>query len=685
MSPVAARHDIELDGVPLMLWREQSRRPGTDYEPAEMEGGFGASALGAPAQPFDVPRIWPSFAGRMGYSRAQGDPSQGAGTYAYARNLICRYGGVVTPGGAVTAVTLPPGATSAPSAAFEMNGHVYFAAGRYVLRVQNGTSTPVIERDLGASFVADSAVVFAGRAYVGGTSVGLPAPIWEFDGTNWTQSTTVSLKMLVTVYWIAGGIGADRLLGVDGTSSFRYTAVAAPNPLAIADYSASIAVGKAAYPIRSVAAAPQRAFFAKSNGLHDVFADAGGNVRTPNLTPYWERQLSADNGVYTAVHGNHLYASFNGGTDRVDITSLERQDGPEWADTGAYLPNETPIYGIGPISADRGWLVNFKNNGTDSHLCYGKDRREIGIGGVGPMLWHGSEATLPGEKVGFVYLTAPAGTPRMWIGATSTAGIASMRWLSLPKAPTPLQDFQNNGPMRFAADGSLHLSDDTWGDANSKKIMRRFTLQGDNLGAGALINLYARTEDDDYIGQGTANSSPRAQITPRGNQVEGFSFGLRLDLVGNSTVPAILREVKAEAEVNPDLFDVRRYPILIARRAQTGGDSRDYRVPRGVWRLLRRLQASGPVSLSDEVGEQASVNVHPSITYRSRKDEAGDGWSRVAYVTMTILSETAGQVMRWGVGDRWDANQVYGAAGVTAGVFRWGAGSKYQRGERYAA
>jgi hypothetical protein len=681
VAELMAQSDIVLDRIPLTLYRARSKQPGTDLAPAVIEGGYGAADAISHIQPHDVPRLFTDWSGGMGYPRGYGDPSQ-TGTYHYGLNVCTRYPNVVTPGGLVTSVDLPGSVAVAPSDAFELSGHLYILCGRYALRLQNGTGVPTIVQDFGASFTAVSCTLFRGKAYVGGLAAGVPALIWEFDGTSWTQAADVLGRFVAEVTWSAAGVIADRLIVTDSLSSFKHTAVANPNPLSDADYSSAYTVGSSAAPIQSIARAPEHVYFPCKDGIRDVFADADGNVRVVNRTPYWAKQLDDSNGQFSIVDRNHVVATFAGGLDRVDVTNLQRQDGPQWCDVGAYLPNESNIYGPGPLTLDRGWLVSLKNNGADAHVMYGVERSESGRPGIGPMIWNGSEATLLNQQATMTHVAAPNGEPRMWIGGeTSDQGLPRLQWLSLPKAASPLQDYFDNGPMRFAPVGQLFQSDETWGASNALKILRPFTLQTRNLGGGALIDLYANAEHGEYAGQGSARRSPRTKITPRGPAITGYTIGIQTVLKSNPTVPAILEEIGATAEVNVDLVDEIRYPIIVARAVRTGrSNTLEYRVPRNVWRLVTRLQQSGPVQMTDEMDDVLTVNVQPGIGYRKIEDDDGKGWTRVAYLVMTVLSAATGRVMRWGVGDKWASGLVYGSQGVVGERFHWGLGSRYSRG-----
>jgi hypothetical protein len=691
VSNLLSSTDIELDGIPLRIHRPRSRRPGTDYDPAHLPWGFGAVDAASRIQTQAVPRRWRDWSGGMGYQLAPGNPEQ-TGVYHYADNVDTMYPNLAMAAGLVTPVTLPGTIATAAAAAFEWtNGDLYFLCGRYAVKLAEGSGAPTVVADLGASFTATSAVVFrtaagAAAAYVGGTSAGAPALIWQFDGTNWTQSANVLGKFLFVVDWYAGGLFATRMGVTDTDASFKYTTVAAPNPLSDADYSSSIKVGSVVYPIKSVGRFPERVFFPKANGIHDVFADDAGNVRVRNLTPYWERQIDSSNGTYVLPARDHLYASFAGGLDRIDVTNLQRQDSPEWCDVGAYVANESPIYGTGPMALERSAVVQAKYNpdSGDTHVMYGLDRRDVGRPGVGPMAWHGSMATVEGLSPTLLHYASPGGNPRMWMWFQD-GSTPYLRWLSRPKAATPLQDWLNNGPMRFAALGSLFNSADAWGASSDQKIIQWFTLQTRNLGGGALIDLYANAEHGAFSAQGSARRSPRTRITPRSPAVTGYTIGTEIVFKSGASVPAILEEVTAYAEVNTELAEQRRYPIVLARGGALRSGADEYRVPSNLWRLINPLQQTGPVTLKDETGETLTVNVQAGIGGETVEDDDGKGWTRIANLDLTVLSRTHGRVMRWGVGDRWGANYVYGNQSVTGSTFHWGLGSRWGRGEVYAA
>lgn len=694
MAAPRAQTDIEINGVPLMLYRTPAKAPGADYDPAELEWGFGTVDAASRIQTQVVPRRWVDWSGGMGFAKQPGDPQQ-TGVYHYGINVCTRYSGIVTPGGLVTPVILPGTVTQAPRAAYEWGDDLCFLCGRYVVQLDNGSGSPHIVQDFGASFEAHSATTFQlpdGRPciVVGGLDVASQTPgfVWTYDGTVWTRSTTVTGRFIDTVKWDAGGLTAERLVVTDTHQTFKYTAVDHANPLNASDYSVSLRVCDPTAQIRSVARFPERFFPVCSDGIRDVAADDSGDLQVRNLTPYWRKQLHPSNGMYCLAARNHILASFAGGTDSIDVTNLQRQDEPMWADVGAYLPNESSIYGTGPFALDRGWVVQAKYDSGqgDCHVCYAADRSQVNRPGPGPLVWHGSEATLtPDISVGadlvprFLHLAAPNGDPRMWISCQAGT-VPHLNWLSLPRAQTPLQDWLNGGPMRFAPVGSLFNATETWGAASDQKILQWFTLQTRNLGGGALIELYANAEHGLFIGQGVARSSPRTRVTPKGEVVNGYSIGTEIVFKSNPTVPAIMEELAVFAEVNADLAEQRKYPIVIARGNRTRTPALEYRVPENVWRLISPLQQAGPVTLKDEFGEILQASVQPGIGGKTIEDEDGRGWTRVVSLVLTILSTAGGRILHYGVGERWGAGYVYGSHALGGEVLHYGVGMTWGRG-----
>ncbi len=263
----ARREDLTIPdhGLELEIFRDKNAR--------SIRGSYGPGvASGQFRQRADVPMVWDDWSASACVSQtADGFP----GCYATGRKIWNRSRNVLINAGAVTEVpiilttdgstTIRPGACTA---IFESNGHLYFAMGRYVVRVEKGTervlgygkASNIVSSslngglDLGANARADNAVAFGKHIYLGTnvidttitsswaiTTANQNAVLWKLIGDDansanigtWTKrrdgaagastisgtgggvQTNVRLNKLGSVYLVDGlGVPAQRLFGV---------------------------------------------------------------------------------------------------------------------------------------------------------------------------------------------------------------------------------------------------------------------------------------------------------------------------------------------------------------------------------------------------------------------------------------------------------------------------------------
>ena len=651
---------LDTDGtsqIGLMIDREARTSKG-DLVPlngVEIAGGFGAAEADRSLAPEEESVVFDRLLSGMGYSRRLVD-----GGYSYGENIWARQPGAVGPAGAVTEVTLPVAVVSQPTHSFEMGAHLYFLCGRHVVKVPNGADAPETAQDLGAGFTAKSVALFNGSAYIGGEVAGAPANIWRFDGTTWTQDADVARRFLATVWWEVpdnATVSAQRLIGTDTASTFRHVA---GTPFTAGDWSAAIAVGTTSYDIHTVIVAGERVLFVKRNGVHDV---EGVGTKSPNLTTYWETELSSDNGAAALVHGRWLYVTLGNGLDRIDLGNLTRKDEPEYCHVGAYLANETPIFGpVTALTSDMGWVLAAVYNGTNSYILAGMDRARLGVPGIGPMVWHGAEYVLSSGKITHLRKSALAsGGPRLWIGSLD-GSTPKLRWQSLPRAQSALQDYKNGGPMRFATSATLHTGAQDWKDATSLKVLRKMELRTTNLGSGVSIAVKAGADDAALTTQGSTTQG-RAVIEPQTDVVTGHELDFDVVFTSTTTVPAILRTMKVRAEVNVDLYDAILVPVTWGRGVVGRHGEEDARDPYRVWTLLAALQRRGPVTCVLPTGQQVQAKLEQGIRYKLTEDKRNstgdDEWRYRAVIRLTLTDTASVEHGAWGDGSLWGDGSVW--------------------------
>jgi hypothetical protein len=690
------------EGIGLELLRAGTpARPVPGRLARPVRGRFGPATLGTELIRLrDVPQIWADWSGGGGMTRpAEAIP----GGYAYTRDLVTRYPGYVMPRGALTEVVVAiPGATlGACKAAFEKSGDLYFCCGRYVVRITGGTDPgPIItaSKDLGANVVAESAIRFDGKVYVGTSGAGADATLWELD-SGWSNldpltgvRTLVARRELASVYWEQNNpatgqwVGADRLVGNDTSTTIK-TVARGSSPLSPGNWSGPIKVGDGEAPITSLVAGPRRLWIATSIGLFDM--DFRGQPRL--LNPYHGKQQDDTvNGVVSLFFGQFVYLSHVRGLDRVYVgEALRLQQEEGFCGPGEGLSNLTPVHG--PVTAgtiEGGYLCVAQYNGTDSYVSYGR-QREPGTPGHGPLRWWLGEVYLPGERVTLLFPHVPddGSNPRLWICSVDAEGDTRIRWESLPAAPSPLQELVEHldadglyeGDHRWHTGGELYLTDETYGDGNARKVLLRYDWNSLRLNASTYLTAFARAEQGAWVNQGQVKLSPRDQLVPVDPLRVGHQLGFYVQFTGTNTAPPVLLELRARAEVISELRDSRDYLVVLGPARSLRNTGREVRDPWKVWAQLQRLQTRAPVPFQDEMGADLVVRVEPGMGYQEY-EHAPDGPASkrrvlAASLTVTVIPQTADELAldssgspptsstrrRWGDGTLWGSGATWGS------------------------
>jgi len=260
--------------------------------------------------------------------------------------------------------------------------------------------------------------------------------------------------------------------------------------------------------------------------------------------------------------------------------------------------------------------------------------------------------------------TGFSAAPWLLIGGVSSADgqTPKLYRLALPKASAPYQAFTQPelygvwGGYRFSPTAQITLPWDDWGDPAAVKVLRRFDIQADNLGADAWLELYAAADNGAPVSQDVSRTSPRDTLFPTDELTTGYSIGTRVDLHGTATVPAVLRALKARAEVNVEVTEQRVYRILLGQTSENTNRARDRRDPGALWAQLWALQAEGPVPMRDHHGIDLTVKVEPGMSYEERELAGGRAWAMVATVTVSILSRPGyWDVSSWNTDATWSA------------------------------
>lgn len=680
----SSAYPITINGVGFHLWRERGRPaisssaigstdPGFPTATAGVLGQFGSGDVSQLAQARDVPRIWDDFAGGGGYSRRMPSVPNG---YAWCLG-DARWPRGFMPAGELVEVGLP--AASGPSIPYDSfdapeSAAIIMLAGRQAYAVGMGGAPAGLAGLFNPGDIATSAVRYGTKTYIAVTGGGIRG-MWSWDhaAPGFGHSATASRQWLTSLYWVVGGVGANRIIGTDENDRIRVWPAFPPtpgDPMNEDDWGAPYQVGNGDVTTTHLVASSDHVYVVKSDGIYDL----DGRGYAPNLTPWWRQAMDPANGLTACVQGQYVYGSTVQGLDRMRLGSGPDRGMAEWCHPGIGLPNETPIFGrvraVCPVFDE---IAGAVCNGTDSYICIGRPRDHVGVqGGVGPILWHMALAKIPNVLVTYmkVHTFGAPGTvgasPWLFIGGVDiTSGAATtpkLFRLALPKASAAYQAFTQPelysfwGDYPFATTASITLPTDDWGDPASHKVLRRFDLQADNLGGEIQAALYASADGDPLTLQDVSSTSPRDTLFPTDELTTGYQIGTRVDLQGTRAVPPVLRALKARAEVNVEVTEQRVYKILLGQLTEGANRARDRRDPGVLWAQLWALQAEGPVPMRDQHGHDLSVKVEPGMSYEERELPGGTGWVMVATVTVSVLSRPGyWDISLWNTDSTWSA------------------------------
>lgn len=593
----------------------------------------------------DTPVIFHDWSGGGGISQSIDAIPNG---YGYAQNLVTRFPGALISSGALTEVAfvIPSVTLGEITGSFEQDGTLYFLAGRYVVPIANGTDPGPITslgngHDFGPNVTAVSAVEFANAVYVGTQGAG--GTLWAKPSTaGWTNvdlttgaATLVRRTLLVTAFWSVDDpstgtyAGYYLLAGLDADDP-RVLRYVAADPLVPGNWGPRVPILNRTYPINSLVASNRHIWACTAATVADI--DQRNEPLPLNLDYFRWPYDTTLNGAQSLFHNGWLYVTHSRGLDRTYVgdDSHRRDDTPGWCDWRQGVSAETPVVPrrwANLIALD-GYIVAPVWNGSDSYINFGRDRSEINRPGPGPLAWYLGEYYLPGERITHIRVTSPTGVnPRLWICSVDRVGATRVRWASLPYAGSPLEEIFTNlddngayiGTHRFAPLGTMYQSKIDLQDQSARKIPDRYDVRADRLSNATTVALAANAEDGPWVPQGTISTSPRGSALPTDPLTIGHNIGLRYDLAGTGTLPAVVREVRLRTRIRVEQAPTRHYVCLIGpvqQQRNSAWDDSD--VQRRVEKLLA-LPTQAALSMRDELGEPRRVVVEEGITISREK------------------------------------------------------------------
>lgn len=557
------------------------------------------------------------------------------GGYGWGEGVSTRHRGVAIGAGFVTQpITLPYGigGSGVWGGSFTYDNDLYLVGGENVYKLAGGELP--ITRPYGAGTNSQFAnPVTFGQGTQAGVYIGVynllaggtQSGFVRFDGTNWTSSggtpgdgTHCGFGNLATVYWDTNGAQGQRLIALDTYSSFVTLTAGTADPLDLKNWSSSIKVGDQFTYIRSIAATAHHAYFCKQSGVYDIDA----RLYTPNITPYFMSHYDFDNGAINHIMDGYLYVSYARGLTRVPLNGLLQQ-GPEPCHPMASMSSRSPIFGpVTAITDYQGWLVVAVYNPVlnKSYICWGKDKERTGNpDAVGPLEWHGAEAVVDGVvehlrvHVPNVTPSTPSyGIPRLWI-LGNNGGVGYVRYQYLHQSESYYQDYIQGVGTPIQNYWELNLADGLPEARTLFRVPWEYETETQNLSSTDRLYIKVSADGAAHTLEATHYTSPRDR-TPAGANIESCT---RLDVrvvmdqsQANSpqnytTEPGVFRGLSIPCSVHGQKFEVRQYPVGLAKGQRLRNGAPDTQDPSQVTSDLLALhsETANLVTMRDETGE----------------------------------------------------------------------------------
>jgi hypothetical protein len=434
------------------------------------------------------------------------------GRYRYAVGADCSVSGrPAMPGPDIVTFVPTVRDTANPVNRFcEMDGKLYWANGRYLVRRDTDAATTAVA-DFGVGQVVRDVICWGTNTTTATNmyfAMGETVPIWRFDGTTTTQHATLTATAFV-------GIGRDllRAQGVNqvskvDTNSDPWMAAnwTSPNTYYVGDRSSPITRLTMLSEGATGSGGTDYLVVVKTDGLYSV-TTAGEDVQ---YFSQMKAALRADNGEALGHFGNDLYVRMGESLWRITPQMEGDEIGPEQYGTLDPLLQGriTAFAGHGSFHAYAG-LYNHVDN-VSYLLKYGayvEDER----GQVQRLpAWHGSiSQALAGKRVTALYKSqagAPANHHRLYLGFSD----GTIGWFTLPCVPDPAACDQYHWST---TEGYVVLSDTHVGFRGNEKLLLNVTVGGERLSGNAYARVAYAVDGEPLLDlPGSFDQTPRETI-----------------------------------------------------------------------------------------------------------------------------------------------------------------------------
>lgn len=649
MRGTTSAYDLTIDGLPMTL----ARGPYAGNKPA-----FVRTIL-QPLKPGsdEIQTVqWQNGPVGAGWTRETPASAAGGG-YSHGENITTQTPGIVMPSGKVEEIELDPLITTAIFDAESYDGDLWVSTtGRYLAHVPGSVALSAgIGADLGSGYTGNSLHVFDGNLLVSGAGSG---SIWSYNGTSFTQGTSVERSRLEDVSWTigeqmatgasAGGAGgwAHRLVATDADGTGFYHLASGSNPLVAANWSSLYSFTESPYAIQSIVAANHTVWFSTPAGIWGV----DGLGYAANITPWAQRFYNASSGAAVMYHDGYIFYGHAHGLALVPTTG-ERQDTPTYIQFGHDTANGTPIYGR-PYAMDTAGSCVYVAYGDAGHTYVGAVR----ITPDGPV-WSMSEWTIEDETPTMLRVMDLGGRPYLVLG-TDDSGTPRLRRKSLPITGSPYADWLHGTDHEFETNSSITLSKMDLNDSSPKEFPQ-YEIVSENLGDGRSITVNVSTDGEAYVTQGTVTESPREVVLPEVEDSSGTDFQIRLDMRGLEDEPCVLRLVGARVSLQPEPIEINEYTVIFRDEGEELRSTavKRARNARSDFRQALALPRAGTVSMTDQFGEELRVRVRATLDANVHEEAKGKPWTGL----MTLRTVVQERIIRYDDGNNWDSGLAYGS------------------------
>jgi hypothetical protein len=422
--------------------------------------------------------------------------------------------------------------------------------------------------------------------------------------------------------------------------------------LATANWTATITIGGALFPILDGVAVEDQAFFGTAKGLYA--GDLSGTF--VNVLPEIENRIHADNCRDLTVHNNAVIAPHVGGVFAFEsngYTGVAREIGPLTGqnERSPLRGHVRAVRGVGP------WLLGGLWTGSQSWLLAGEDMGDR-------YRWHTLNRLPHTTMIGRLHLdgitiaSSGAAIPnRLWIAGEATGGqpgttmTGPIYWMPQPlNMGNPLAAWPAGSP-NYVGSARIDLGSVDWGAPGTPKLYRAVEVWADNLASGAQWAKVYYSVDAEATRHllGTTAQSPKDIMyfpSGEGSFVTGQSIALSLEsFTASAGVTPVYRSIVLRGALQARSVDVITAVVRIADgiRDRQGAEMRSGAT------MLKELRDLGnaditpqAVQLVDLAGATQYVKVMARVDEQEVYQQGDEEPEIAATVKLAVMSYTGG-------------------------------------------